>query len=129
MRTVLLWLVAALAGLTAGAAGAAPSTGPIGDKPFAVGEIGAAAVACGLRDKIWLTRLLLKVQAEIEKVDWKTVTARTGETVNSVSLRMSDGVDDGRRTVASDPAGTCARLTPEIVAKLDRIGSGALRVF
>jgi hypothetical protein len=129
MRRLLLLLLASSAWLDASWPSAAQVTNPIVNMPFIAGELSVVASRCGLRDKIWVTRLLGKTISAIQQLDWSVVTPQTGETEESLMIHIQEGQEDGLRTLANDHAGTCAKLTPERLAKIDKIVAGTTPVF
>ena len=129
MRRLLLLLLASSAWLDASRPSAAQVTNPIANMPFIAGELSVLASRCGLRDKVWATRLVGRTEYAIQHLNWSVVTPQTGETEESLTIRIQEGQQDGIRTLAGDRAGTCAKLTPERLAKFDKIVAGTTPMF
>jgi hypothetical protein len=101
---------------------------PFVNMPFILGELSVVAPRCGLRDRIWAVRLIGTAEVAIHNLDWAVVTPQTGATEDTLLDRLREGQVNGLTTLANEP-GACAKLTPERLAKIDKIVAGTTPVF
>ena len=128
MRKIALLLLASVAWFHTAPLGFAQVANPIINMPFVLGSVSIVASRCGLRDKLWATRLIGATQEAIRNLDWSVVTPQTGATADMLLDRLAEGQDNAISTLANDP-GACAKLTPDRLSKIDDIVAGTTPVF
>ena len=128
MRKVTLLFLVSAAWLNAPLPASAQGPRSIVDVPFVLGVVSVVASRCGLRDNIWATRLIGVTEVAIQHLDWSAVTPQTGATEDILLDRLAEGQTNAVSTLASDP-NACAKLTPDRLAKIDKIVAGTAPVF
>src|SRR5205823_409818 len=92
------------------------------NQAWALGEISVGASRCGVRNKIWATRLVGHVLIAINKLDPEALR----ETANLSTTDLNDRLDDGQQnalwSLQDHPDTFCAeKVTADRLAEADRI--------